>query len=99
MMRIYGLDLDQAGRCVHYHLSVDVTAMKCARCQRYYACYQCHDALENYRFAASNKDDWPVMCGICGCLMRFDQYQLGTCPRCGHAFNPKCSLHGQIYFK
>ncbi len=72
-MEIHGLDLDQAGRCRHYHLAVDVAALKCSRCQKYYACYRCHDALENHHFMACERENWPVLCGICGCLMQFAQ--------------------------
>ena len=96
-MEIHGLDLDQAGRCRHYHLAV--AALKCSRCQKYYACYRCHDALENHHFMACERENWPVLCGICGCLMQFAQYQQGSCPRCGHDFNPGCRRHCQIYFK
>ncbi|PWJ45318.1 putative CHY-type Zn-finger protein [Limosilactobacillus mucosae] len=98
-MEIHGLDLDQAGRCRHYHLAVDVAALKCSRCQKYYACYRCHDALENHHFMACERENWPVLCGICGCLMQFAQYQQESCPRCGHDFNPGCRRHCRIYFK
>ena len=43
MIEIHGIDTDEAGRCPHYPQEVDVAALKCARCQKYYACYQCHD--------------------------------------------------------
>ena len=43
MIEVHGIDTDEAGRCTHYHQEVDVAALKCARCQKYYACYQCHD--------------------------------------------------------
>lgn len=56
-MEIHGLDLDQAGRCRHYHLAVDVAALKCSRCQKYYACYRCHDALENHHFMACEREN------------------------------------------
>ncbi len=100
MMQIYGVDVDAKGRCVHYHLQVDIVALKCGQCQKYYACYQCHDALEKHPFAAVSKDDSaPVLCGNCRQTLTFDQYQMGQCPFCRHAFNPRCRLHQTIYFK
>lgn len=38
---IYGLETDDAGRCVHYHQENDIAGLKCQQCQAYFACYQC----------------------------------------------------------
>ena len=96
---IKGIDLDAAGRCKHYHKDVDIAALKCSRCNEYYACYQCHDSLEDHKFVASNKEDYPVMCGVCHQLLTFDEYASEACPNCHHWFNPRCKLHYGIYFE
>ncbi|ANZ60939.1 hypothetical protein AYR62_11820 [Secundilactobacillus paracollinoides] len=96
---IYGLETDDAGRCVHYHQENDIAGLKCQQCQAYFACYQCHDALCDHKFVACDKDDDPVMCGLCHTVMSFAAYQQGTCPNCRAAFNPKCEGHWGVYFK
>lgn len=94
-----GIGLDAQGRCSHYHQATDVVALKCAECSRYYACYLCHDALENHDFAATGTEEKaPALCCACNGLLGFDEYSQGACPRCGHAFNPRCALHKDIYF-
>ena len=100
MPKINGLHVDSAGRCQHYHTEVDIVVLKCAKCQRYYACYQCHDELAGHHFAPVDIDDpTPVLCGACRNTLTYQQYRLGHCPYCGHAFNPKCQLHHDIYFR
>ena len=32
IMEIYGIQLDQAGRCRHYHSEADVVALRCRQC-------------------------------------------------------------------
>ena len=51
-VKLYGIDLDASGRCIHYHTRQDVAMLLCSRCRKYYACYQCHDALEDHTFVA-----------------------------------------------
>ncbi len=97
--KIYGEDLDSAGRCRHYHTELDVVALKCARCGKYYACYQCHDDLEDHHFEPTDeKETYPVLCGNCMHLLTYAEYSGGHCPYCGHGFNPRCSRHKHIYF-
>ena len=43
--KIYGLLVDNESRCQHYHTELDIVALKCFDCLKYYACYQCHDRL------------------------------------------------------
>ena len=45
-IKIHGIGLDKAGRCTHYHTQLDIAALLCAKCRKYYACYSCHDELE-----------------------------------------------------
>ncbi len=99
-MKINGLDLDRAGRCRHYHSELDIVVLKCEICQKYYACYQCHDSLENHPFQANDiESDKPVLCGNCMTCLSFSEYQVGTCSNCLHRFNPNCKKHHSIYFK
>lgn len=96
----YGLDLDQHSRCRHYHSELDIVALKCGKCQRYYACYQCHDALTDHVFqAASANEPHPVLCGVCRQQLSLSDYKTGACPICQSPFNPKCSNHYDIYFE
>ncbi|MDN5961960.1 MAG: CHY zinc finger protein [Propionibacterium sp.] len=95
----HGIGLDAEGRCTHYHQASDVVALKCAQCGRYYACYQCHDALEHHRFMATGPDGpTPTLCCACNTALSHEQYSQGACPACGHEFNPRCALHKDIYF-
>lgn len=96
---LYGEELDQEGRCRHYHTDLDVVALKCAKCGRYYACYHCHDALEDHSFVPTDETEpYPVLCGSCGQRLTYEEYSKGHCPYCGHPFNPRCSRHHDIYF-
>lgn len=98
-MKIYGSGLDAAGRCVHWHGDADVVALRCGQCHRYYACYMCHDAMEDHGFrAADDSDETPVLCGSCMHQLTREQYAAGSCAYCGHGFNPGCALHHDIYF-
>lgn len=98
---IFGLQLTTDGRCQHYHGPTDVVANKCARCQQYFACYQCHDAMRTHHFVAMPVTPTAkvVCCGNCRHELTWSQYQTGTCPFCQHAFNPRCALHQTIYFQ
>lgn len=99
MDMIYGDELDDCGRCRHYHTELDVAALKCAECGRYYACYQCHDDLEDHAFQPTGEtESWPVLCGSCRSRLTYEEYETGRCPHCGHPFNPRCSRHRDIYF-
>ncbi|MGT2887969.1 CHY zinc finger protein [Streptococcus didelphis] len=98
-MDCFGLDLDKETRCRHYHTARDIAALKCQTCQKYYACYICHDSLESHSFKASSKAEaYPVLCGACRKVMSRLAYEKGYCPYCSKPFNPKCSAHKAIYF-
>ncbi|MFL4356214.1 CHY zinc finger protein [Streptococcus uberis] len=95
-----GMALDEQSRCYHYHSENDIVALKCQSCQKYYACYHCHDSLEDHLFVATNsQESYPVMCGVCQHLLSLKDYQKGYCIFCQNPFNPKCSLHYDVYFK
>lgn len=99
-MIIYGINLDSKGRCKHYHTKQDIVALKCCKCQDYFACYQCHNQLRNHPFeSVSVKAASPVFCGNCRHFLTYTEYKKGACPYCYHDFNPNCRLHETIYFK
>ncbi|MGX7775790.1 CHY zinc finger protein [Streptococcus pluranimalium] len=94
-----GIDIDENSRCRHYHTEQDIVALKCADCQPYYACYKCHDVLEDHTFKATSSDEpYPVICGACQSYLTFSAYKRGSCPQCDAVFNPNCQLHDHIYF-
>ncbi|EOL43727.1 CHY zinc finger protein [Enterococcus caccae] len=102
-MKIYGATIDNEGRCLHYQSSVDIVANKCYFCKKYYACFHCHDELEDHLFSAwpisKDSNEKIVLCGVCQSEMTAKDYQEhAKCLNCGHLFNPGCSLHSQIYF-
>ncbi|EOT46996.1 MULTISPECIES: CHY zinc finger protein [Enterococcus] len=96
---IHGKLVDQVGRCVHYHQNEDVVALKCGACQKYYACFVCHDECETHRYQAMDRTDTAlVICGVCRHTLTYTQYQIQSCPYCFQSFNPNCALHHDIYF-
>ncbi len=98
-MKIHGIGLDEAGRCTHYHTELDIAALLCKKCGKYYACYECHDAIEDHTFVATDATDlYPVLCGNCKSLLTKTEYKQGACPKCSAPFNPRCARHGNIYF-
>ena len=101
MPTIYGDTLDAAGRCTHYHSEKDVIANKCATCNKYWACYECHAAATDHSFGPMDLKSLAVLCGACGHEMPFADYtgNTNTCPQCEQVFNPGCSLHRHIYFQ
>ena len=99
IVKIHGIGLDKAGRCTHYHTELDVAALLCGKCRKYYACYECHDQMEDHSFeATSEAEPWPVLCGCCRNKLSREEYKTGSCPYCHAQFNPGCSLHENIYF-
>lgn len=78
MQEYFGIGLDSSSRCYHYHTKLDIVALKCSVCQKYYACYKCHDALEEHCFAATKSDEtFPVLCGSCRQMLTLKEYKTG----------------------
>ena len=102
-IQINGLLVDDQSRCQHYHSTLDIVALKCSGCLKYYACYQCHDSLEEHSFRAypcQLKQDKVLICGVCRHEMTIEEYQQAlVCSHCHSAFNPACSKHYDIYFE
>ena len=97
---IHGVDVDPHGRCCHYRSSVDVIANRCATCNAWWACYQCHEQCADHPFGTVSVDaDNTILCGVCGITMGYELYsRTHSCPHCGHGFNPGCALHKELYF-
>lgn len=75
-IKIHGIGLDKAGRCTHYHTQLDIAALLCAKCRKYYACYSCHDELEDHSFMATTPEEaYPVLCGNCGRKLTLQEYK------------------------
>ena len=51
MIQVQGLLVDNESRCVHYHGEKDIISLQCYECKKYYACYQCHNAIETHLFS------------------------------------------------
>ena len=103
MVQAQGLLVDDESRCVHYHSDKDIVALQCYECQKYYACYQCHNELESHTFSPyplNLKQDRPILCGSCKKTLTYEKYrEKGSCPYCAALFNPACQSHHSMYFK
>ena len=103
MPTVHGEGLDAQTRCVHWRSPLDVIAIKFRCCGRYYACYDCHEALESHESQVWTRDRFgepAVLCGVCSTELTIGAYLASgnACPSCGAAFNPGCSNHYHLYF-
>ena len=102
--RVFGVGLDAQTRCVHYHSALDVIAIKMRCCGRYFACKECHDAVEAHAIEVWPRAEWnqpAVLCGVCRTEMSVREYMHcgNICPVCAAHFNPGCRNHYQFYFE
>ncbi len=103
--RVLGRTVDDRTRCVHYHGSTDVIALRFKCCGEYFPCFECHDESAGHpieRWVAADLLTPAVLCGMCRRELRIDEYlslsPAPECPGCGAPFNPACSLHHDHYF-
>ena len=102
---IHGIDVDQHGRCEHWHSEVDIIAIKFACCQKFYACFDCHQELAGHNPMPWPKDSFEseqaILCGRCRETMTIKEYMNSNsvCPHCQAFFNPRCELHWHLYFE
>lgn len=98
---IYGWLVDEAGRCGHYHLEVDIIAHQCQACKQFYGCIYCHDEQADHQFLpAKTKQAETVLCGACKKAYSYQEYEGRlTCSQCGSGFNPKCENHKHYYVR
>jgi uncharacterized CHY-type Zn-finger protein len=101
---VHGIDVTPRTGCAHYHGELDIIAIRFKCCDRFFACWHCHDALAGHpplRWQPQDLDQPAILCGACGCRLTIRQY-LGCdslCPSCGESFNPRCRLHHPLYFE
>lgn len=101
---VYGKPVDRQTRCIHWHSSLDIIAIKFKCCGRYYPCYSCHAETTNHLptvWPASEFNEKAILCGACGQELTIDAYMASnnTCPNCSSLFNPGCAKHYHLYFE
>lgn len=101
---IYGQIIDEETRCVHYHTSKDVIAIKFYCCHTYYPCYKCHEEACEHpirRWPKKKFQETAILCGHCQSQISINTYLEApfTCPNCNHPWNEGCALHYHIYFE
>ncbi len=102
MTTIYGAIVDDQTRCKHYHTTKDIIAIKFNCCQKYYPCYQCHEACEDHPISVWGKDEFDelaIICGVCKTEHTINQYMdTNKCLHCESPFNEGCQKHYHLYF-
>lgn len=103
MTRIAGSEIDDAGRCAHYHSVRDVVAIRFPCCDPFWACAECHAGNADHTarpWPATSFDTRAVLCGVCGHTMSIATYLRASdaCAACAAPFNPRCVLHHHLYF-
>jgi uncharacterized CHY-type Zn-finger protein len=101
---IKGNLVDSKSRCVHYHSTLDIVAIRMKCCNHFYACIHCHNTLESHEpilWGKKELDSKAILCGECLSTYTIDEYLNcnNECPNCKALFNPKCSNHYHYYFE
>ena len=102
--KIKGKPIDDETRCVHYHSSLDIIAIKIKCCNDYYPCITCHNETTDHPVQRWQKNEFntkAILCGSCKNEMSIHQYLNShhQCQFCNAAFNPGCSNHYHLYFE
>jgi len=102
--QVYGVGMDGASRCVHYHSKKDIVAIQFYCCQQWYACIDCHKEVASHNvlvWPIGSQDSQALMCGECGAKFSIQDYlsEGDSCRSCGADFNPGCRLHHHLYFE
>jgi uncharacterized CHY-type Zn-finger protein len=102
-IEVHGVHLGTHRGCAHYHSALDVIAIKFKCCQKYYACYFCHEELEDHPPKRWEKEEFEcraILCRQCGHELSIQEYLSckNTCPHCRVQFNPGCKSHWNLYF-
>lgn len=103
MTIVHGLLVDTETRCTHYHSDLDIVAIKFKCCNRYYACFRCHEELEGHGAAVWSEEEFgerAILCGACKSELSIRGYLASgfACPCCQSPFNPGCAKHYDLYF-
>lgn len=101
---VRGKLVDEQTRCVHYHSSLDVIAIKFKCCGEYYPCFSCHEEEVDHAHQVWKKiefDNRAILCGVCKNEMTIQEYLTcnSHCPVCNASFNPNCDKHYHLYFE
>ncbi|MCH9634186.1 MAG: hypothetical protein S4CHLAM7_09290 [Chlamydiae bacterium] len=101
--KTHGVHLDAYSRCTHYFTDKDIVSIKFKCCSKYYACYKCHENLEQHPVIKWERADFSekaLRCGRCQFIFSIQSYLSGEnyCPQCSALFNPLCKNHWDIYF-
>ena len=102
-MEVFGLELNARTGCLHYGSPVDIVAIRFICCGRYYACYECHQAIEKHPVERWKREEFhlkAILCGHCGIEWTIHQYLCCNhqCLNCKSPFNPRCKNHWGLYF-
>lgn len=102
MIEVYGKTVDTETRCVHYHSSKDIIAIKFACCHTYYPCYKCHEECADHPIEIWKREQFhekAILCGVCGTEHTIAYYlQHHHCNHCQSIFNEGCANHYHLYF-
>jgi uncharacterized CHY-type Zn-finger protein len=103
-VRIFGKPIDTQTRCIHWHSSLDIIAIKFKCCDKYFPCYSCHEETSTHQaqvWPITEFDTKAILCGECGTELSINDYMgcNNTCPKCSSLFNPGCSKHYHLYFE
>ncbi len=101
---IHGIDLHEQTRCLHYSSELDVIAILFKCCLKFFACYECHQALADHAaqvWQANEHEVKAILCGGCGNTLTINHYLSCNfqCPFCQINFNPGCKTHYCLYFQ
>ncbi len=101
---VCGIDADGAYGCKHYSSPLDIVAILCPCCKKYYACHLCHEELSSRpikKRAVSEFSLKAILCRRCGGTLTIAEYLScqDRCPKCKALFNPGCKLHKNLYFE
>lgn len=102
--KVFGVDVKRETQCKHYSSDSDIIAIKFPCCEKYYSCYQCHEAVADHAAQAWSRSQFAVeavLCGRCGEKLTIEEYLncKFRCPHCKSNFNPGCRLHYGLYFE
>lgn len=102
MAMVFGQLVDDQTRCEHYHTEKDIIAIKFKCCDKYYPCYECHDALEDHPITVWPKEEFneqAILCGVCKKEHTINEYlSTDKCLMCQSPFNERCANHYHLYF-
>ena len=103
-IQVKGKAIDEHTRCIHYHSSLDIIAIRMKCCNEYYPCIYCHQEEAGHDAIVWPKNEFDtkaILCGECYKEMTITHYLQSNyqCPFCSAVFNPGCGNHNHFYFE